>query len=185
METCDWASSMARRDSQSATSSKLPSPMAGISCVTAYWVARMRKYRTTWIALLTLAVSIGFVTPSHATTGIVRVTVAKSGFVVSAGGGKGVLSFRHHDYPFTVQGISLGLTAGASIKQLVGWASHLNELSDFPGTYSVVGARDARGVKFKNAKGVIITFVDPRGSLEVSDFTRVLITLDQSRSAAN
>ena len=139
----------------------------------------MRRYTTTWIALSMLAVSIGFVTPSH------PVTVAKSGFVVSAGGGKGVLTFRHHHYPFTVQGISLGLTAGASIKELVGWTSHLKELSDFPGSYSVVGARDARGVQFKNAKGVIITFVDPRGSLEVGNFTRVLITLDQSRSAAN
>lgn len=145
----------------------------------------MRRYTTTWIALLMLAVSIGFVTPSHATTGVVRATVAKSGFVVSAGGGKGVLTFRHHHYPFTVQGISLGLTAGASIKELVGWTSHLKELSDFPGSYSVVGARNARGVQFKNAKGVIITFVDPRGSLEVGNFTRVLITLDQSRSAAN
>jgi len=145
----------------------------------------MRKCQTRWIALLILAVSIGVVTPSHATSGIVRVTIAKSGFVVSAGGGKGVLTFRHRDYPFTVQGISLGLTAGASLNEMVGWASHLNELSDFSGTYSVIGARNARGIRFRNAKGVIITFVDPRGSLEVGNFTRVVVALDQSRSTAN
>lgn len=145
----------------------------------------MRKRQTRWMALLTLAVSIGVVTPSHATSGIVRVTIAKSGFVLSAGGGKGVLTFRHHDYPFTVQGISLGLTAGASLSEMVGWASHLNELSDFSGTYSVIGVRNARGIRFRNAKGVIITFVDPRGSLEVGNFTRVVVALDQSRSTAN
>jgi succinate dehydrogenase/fumarate reductase flavoprotein subunit len=145
----------------------------------------MRKRQTWWIALLTLALSIGVVTPSHAASGIVRVTIAKSGFVVSAGGGKGVLTFRHHDYPFTVQGISLGLTAGASLSEMVGWASHLNELSDFSGTYSVIGARNVRGIRFRNAKGVIITFVDPRGSLEVGNFTKVVVALDQSRSTAN
>jgi hypothetical protein len=36
------------------------------------------------------------------------VTVAKAGFVVGAGGGRGVLTFRHRNDPFTVQGLSLG-----------------------------------------------------------------------------
>src|SRR6476659_9841660 len=60
----------------------------------------------------TLAVAVGTAAPSHAITGTVRVTVAKAGFIVGAGGGKGVLTFRHRNYPFTVQGLSLGLTAG-------------------------------------------------------------------------
>ena len=55
-----------------------------------------------------LVVSIGLATPSQAITGAVRVTVAKAGFVVGAGGGRGVLTFRHRNYPFTVQGLSLG-----------------------------------------------------------------------------
>ena len=148
-------------------------------------VVRMRKNRSTWITLLALVASVGFVTTLHATTGIVRVPIAKSGFVVSAGGGKGVLTFRHHNYPFTVQGLSLGLTVGASINELVGRADHISELSDFSGTYSVVGARDARGVQLKNVKGVIITLQDPKGGLEVGNFTRVEITLDQARSTAN
>ena len=148
-------------------------------------VVRMRKNRSTWITLLALVASIGFVTTLHATTGIVRVTVAKSGFVVSAGGGKGVLTFRRHNYPFTVRGLSLGLTVGVSVNELVGRADHINELSDFSGTYSVVGARDARGVQLKNVKGVIITLQDPKGGLEVGNFTRVEITLDKARSTPN
>jgi hypothetical protein len=150
--------------------------------------ARLRKRRTNWIACVMLVVAVGMAAPSHATTGTVRVTVVKAGFIVGAGGGKGVLTFRHRNYPFTVQGLSLGLTAGASINKLVGRADHINELSDFSGTYSVVGAGGALvggvgGVQLRNGKGVTITLQGPKGGLEVSaNITKVVITLDQTRS---
>jgi hypothetical protein len=67
-----------------------------------------------------------------AVTGSVRVTVAKAGFIVGGGGGRGVLTFRHRNYPFTVQGLSLGFTAGASINKLVGRAQYINELPISP-----------------------------------------------------
>jgi hypothetical protein len=137
---------------------------------------------------MVLASMLGLATPSHAITGTVRVSIAKAGFVVGAGGGKGVLTFRHRNYPFTVQGLSLGVTAGASINKLVGRADYINELSDFAGTYSVVGggaalAGGVGGVQLTNAKGVIITLLGPKAGLEVSaNLTRVVITLDQSHS---
>jgi hypothetical protein len=143
------------------------------------------------MALMALAVAIGVTTPSHAITGIVRVTVAKAGLIVGAGGGKGVLTFHHRNYPFTVQGLSLGLTAGASINKLVGRADYINELSDFSGSYSMVGAGAAvfggvSGVQLRNDKGVVITLQGAKGGLEVSaNITRVVITLDASRSTPN
>src|ERR1700743_602944 len=91
-------------------------------------------------ALLALAASFSVASPSHALTGAVRVTVTKAGFIVGGGGGRGVLTFRHRNYPFTVQGLSLGFTAGASVNKLVGRAENINELRDFAGAYSVVGA---------------------------------------------
>src|SRR6201993_5491392 len=103
----------------------------------------MSKCCGSWITWVTLAVAVGMAAPSHATTGTVRVTVAKAGLILGAGGGKGVLTFRHRNYPFTVQGLSLGLTAGASINKFVGRAAYMRELSDFSGTYSVVGAGGA------------------------------------------
>ena len=151
----------------------------------------MREYRLIWMALMALAVAIGVTTPSHAITGIVRVTVAKAGLIVGAGGGKGVLTYRHRSYPFTVQGLSLGLTAGASINKLVGRADYINELGDFSGTYSMVGGGAAvvggvSGVQLKNDKGVIITLQGSKGGLEVSaNITRVVIILDQSHSTPN
>jgi hypothetical protein len=148
----------------------------------------MRKYRSSWTALTALAVAVGVAAPSHAITGTVRLTVAKAGFVVGAGGGRGTLTFRHRNYPFTVQGLSLGLTAGASINKLTGRADYINELSDFSGTYSVVGAGGALiggvgGVQLRNDKGVTLTLQGPKAGIELSaNITRVVITLDQSRS---
>ena len=148
----------------------------------------MRKRHTCWAAIMALAASIGFATPSQAITGTVRVTIAKAGLVVGAGGGRGTLTFRHRNYPFTVQGLSLGLTAGASINKLVGRADYINALSDFSGSYSVVGAGVAvaggvGGVQLKNDKGVIITLQGAKGGVEVSaNITTVVITLDPSRS---
>jgi hypothetical protein len=143
------------------------------------------------IAAAALAAWTGSNLPSYAIMGTVRVTVAKAGFIVGAGGGRGVLTFRHRNYPFTVQGLSLGLTAGASINKLVGRADYINELSDFSGSYGVVAAGAAlvggvSGVQLKNDKGVIITLQGPKGGLEVSaNITRVVITLDPSRSTPN
>jgi hypothetical protein len=151
----------------------------------------MRKHRSNWIVAMALALAVGVVAPSHAITGTVRVTVAKAGFIVGAGGGRGTLTFRHRLYPFTVQGLSLGLTAGASINKLVGRADYINELGDFAGTYSAVGAGGALagggwGVKLRNDKGGIITLHGSKGGLEVSaNVTKVVITLDQTRSTPN
>jgi hypothetical protein len=151
----------------------------------------MRKHRSNWIAVMALALAVGVAAPSHAITGTVRVTVAKAGFIVGAGGGRGTLTFRHRNYPFTVQGLSLGLTAGASINKLVGRADYINELSDFAGTYSVVGAGGALiggvgGAQLKNDKGVVITLQGPKGVLEMSaNVTKVVITLDHTGSSPN
>jgi hypothetical protein len=138
--------------------------------------------------LMALVASACVSSPSHAISGSVRVTVAKAGFVVGAGGGRGVLTFRHRNYPFTVQGLSLGVTAGASINRLVGRADYIDELSDFSGTYSMVGGGVAMvggvsGVQLKNDKGVIITLQGAKAGVEVSaNISTVVITLDPSRS---
>ncbi|WP_426434556.1 hypothetical protein [Bradyrhizobium genosp. P] len=148
----------------------------------------MRLYHVCAVAATALVVSTGLAAPSHAITGTVRVTVAKAGLVVGAGAGRGTLTFRHRNYPFTVRGLSLGLTAGASISKLVGRANYINELSDFSGIYRVVGAGVALvggvgGVQLKNDKGVIIILEGPKAGLELSaNVSTVVVTLDPSRS---
>jgi hypothetical protein len=140
---------------------------------------------------MTLVALIGSAIPSYAITGEVRVTVAKAGLVVGAGAGRGTLTFRHRIYPFTVQGLSLGATAGASVSKLHGRADYINELRDFSGSYTVVGGGAAMvagvsGVQLKNDKGVIITLVGLKAGVEVAaNISSVVIILDQSRSIPN
>jgi hypothetical protein len=141
--------------------------------------------------LIGLVASTCVVGPSHAISGSVRVTVAKAALVVGGGSGRGVLTFRHRNYPFTVKGLSLGVAAGASINRLAGRADYINELNDFSGTYSMVGAGAAlaagvSGVQLKNDKGVIITLQGAKAGLELAaNIGRVVITLDQSHSTPN
>jgi hypothetical protein len=47
----------------------------------------------------------------------------RGGFI---GEGKGVLTFRGKHYPFTVSGMSIGFTIGASTTKLVGRALNLS-----------------------------------------------------------
>ena len=72
--------------------------------------------------------------------GYVRIKLVKAGLMVGAGGGSGVLTYRGRNYPFRVSGLSLGVTAGASVSRLEGWASGIRQVSDFAGTYSSVGS---------------------------------------------
>src|ERR1700754_3758897 len=105
---------------------------------------------------------------SHAQApGYVRVNFVKAGLMAGAGAGRGVLTYRGRDYPFRVSGLSLGVTAGASISRLEGWASGIRQVSDFAGTYSSVGGGGAfaggfGGVQLGNEKGVKIALQGPR-----------------------
>jgi hypothetical protein len=71
------------------------------------------------LAVITLFALALPVTPSRAQVpGYVRVKFVKTGLMVGAGGGSGVLTHRGHDYPFRVSGLSLGVTAGVSVSRL-------------------------------------------------------------------
>jgi lipid-binding SYLF domain-containing protein len=76
-------------------------------------------------AVLALVVQAGASTASQAETGLVRVVFTKAGFIVGVGGGRGILTFRGHHYPFTVSGMSFGATIGASTTQMAGRALHM------------------------------------------------------------
>ncbi len=85
------------------------------------------------IALFVFAVPV---TPSFAqASGHVRVKFVKAGLLVGGGTGSGVLTYRGRNYLFRVSGLSLDITAGASVSLLEGWASGIRQVSDFAGTY--------------------------------------------------
>ncbi|MBR0874944.1 hypothetical protein JQ633_31620 [Bradyrhizobium tropiciagri] len=126
------------------------------------------------VALVALVVgSAGFSTPSQAETGRVAVIFTKGGFVVGVGGGEGVLTLRGKHYPFTVSGMSIGFTIGASTTKLVGRAINLKGPASIEGSYTVAGAggaiaAGAGGVQLQNANGVILQLSGPKVGAEVS-----------------
>ena len=123
-------------------------------------------------------------TPSHAqVSGYVRVKMLKAGLMVGAGTGSGVLTYRGRNYPFRVSGLSLGVTAGASVSRLEGWASGIRQVSDFAGTYDAVGSGGAilgglGGLHLGNDKGVKIALQGPRAGMEfAANVTKVKISI--------
>jgi hypothetical protein len=135
---------------------------------------RIRNVRTMCCAaVLGLVALAGVSTASQAETGSVRVVFTKGGFIIGVGGGHGVLTFRGHHYPFTVSGMSLGATIGASTNQLAGRALNVHAPGDIAGTYSAIGAGaavagGAGGVQLQNEKGVVLQLHGVKVGVELS-----------------
>ena len=133
----------------------------------------MRRYRMMLVALLGFLGSAGLATPSLAEIGTVAVIFTKGGFILGVGGGEGVLILRGKRYPFTVSGMSLGATIGASTTKFVGRALNLRGPASIEGTYSAIGAGGALaggagGVQLQNANGVILQLSGPKVGVELS-----------------
>jgi hypothetical protein len=116
-----------------------------------------------------LAVTAG---PSQAETGAVHVRVVNMGFILGAGGGEGVLTYRGRAYPFTVSGLGVGVI-GAAAAELRGRAYNLRRPSDIAGTYSVIGAGAAvvggvRATRLQNANGVVLALQGGQVGLQLS-----------------
>ncbi|MBM6580840.1 hypothetical protein ILT44_11655 [Microvirga sp. BT689] len=114
-------------------------------------------------SLLALAATLAPVltAPSWAATGTVHVEIAKAGFIVGVGGGRGTLVFQGRRYPLRVGGLSFGATIGASKADLMGRAYNLRQASDIAGTYTAVGVGAAAGggastIRLQNNKGVVL-----------------------------
>src|SRR5712671_298546 len=133
----------------------------------------MYRRRSVAVALFGLLTSAVVATPARAETGTVSVVFTKGGFIVGVGGGEGVLTFRGRHYPFTVSGMSVGLTIGASTTKFVGRALNLKGPASIEGTYGTIGAggavaAGAGGVQLQNANGVILQLSGPKIGAEVS-----------------
>ena len=139
----------------------------------------MRKNRVKIARTLICGAVLGLVavasssTASQAETGSVRVVFTNAGFIVGVGGGRGILTLRGHNYPFTVSGMSFGATIGASTNHLVGRALNMHAPGDIAGAYSAIGAGvavagGAGGVALQNARGVVLELHGVKVGAELS-----------------
>ena len=132
------------------------------------------KQMAIYAALVTSLVTVtGFSTPSRADTGQVAVVFTKGGFIVGVGGGEGVLLLHGKKYPFTVSGMSVGFTIGASTTKFVGRALNLRGPASIEGSYAAGGAggavaAGAGAVQLQNGNGVILQLSGPKVGAEVS-----------------
>ena len=130
------------------------------------------------VALLGILWLVCISTTLHAETGSVAVVFTKGGLILGVGGGEGVLTLRGKHYPFTVSGMSVGATIGASTTKLVGQALNLRGPESIEGTYSAVGAGGALAggagsVRLRNTNGtitngVILQLSGPKVGVELS-----------------
>ena len=135
----------------------------------------MTKYsrRIVVTGLAGLLMAAGLSGTAQAETGAVRVVFTKGGFIVGVGGGEGVLTFRGQNYPFTVAGMSVGFTIGASTTKLIGRALNIRSPGDIAGSYAAIGAggalaAGAGGVQLQNEKGVILQLHGAKVGVELS-----------------
>jgi len=137
--------------------------------------------------IATLLLALGLAAPATLSfaqaAGHVRVKIIKAGLLVGGGAGSGTLVYRGKTYPFKVTGLSFGITAGATIGRLDGWASDIRDVGDFAGTYSSVGGGFAlvggvNGVHLRNEKGVTIVLQGPKAGLELAaNLSTIVISL--------
>jgi hypothetical protein len=130
------------------------------------------------VALLEILWLAGMSSSSQAETGSVAVVFTKGGFILGVGDGDGVLTFRGRHYRFTVSGMSLGATIGASTTRLVGQALNLKGPESIEGTYTAIGAGGALAggagsVRLRNTNGmmtngVILQLSGPKVGVELS-----------------
>lgn len=144
---------------------------------------RALMFRSIAMVLLALLLAAP-ATPSFAqAAGHVRAKIVKGGLLIGGGAGSGVLTYRGRSYPFRITGLSLGITAGATVGRLDGWASGIREIGDFAGTYSSVGGGFAlvggvNGVHLRNEKGVTIVMQGPKAGLELAaNVSQITISL--------
>jgi hypothetical protein len=126
-----------------------------------------------YLYAVALVAALTTIDRAHAETGAVSVVFTKGGLIVGVGGGEGVLTLRGKRYPFTVSGMSVGATIGASTTRLTGRALNVSTPQSIEGGYSTLGAGGAvvaggGGVQLQNANGVILQLSGPKVGAELS-----------------
>lgn len=93
-------------------------------------------------------------------SGRVSMTVGRGAMLISATGGRGVLTYEGQTYPFKLGGLGIGLL-GITTVDAEGDVYNLARLEDFSGAYVQGGADYAAGngegiLWLKNTKGVVL-----------------------------
>lgn len=133
----------------------------------------MRFLSAVRAAVVAVAALAGATSIAHADSGQVYFKVLKAGFVIGGSGGHGTLTYHGHTYPFTVGGLSYGLTFGAAETTFTGTVSHIHNAHDITGVYGaasagVAGFRGPGVIALQNANGALLTLSGKQKGLMVN-----------------
>ncbi|NND49459.1 MAG: hypothetical protein HKN60_04330 [Rhizobiales bacterium] len=110
--------------------------------------------------------------------------VVKGSYIFGITGGSGSLYYQGQNIPFSVGGMSVGLSIGASAADYVGEVYGLGSPYDIEGAYAATKASYAAAggesfVSLQNTRGVEIQLRGKQMGLEVSlDLSGIIISLD-------
>ena len=112
------------------------------------------------LAALTVLLAAAL-SPAHADSGTISLTIYKGGWFIGGSAGSGVLRFRGRSYPVSVGGIDYGLVFGGSKTVLHGRVTNIFRPSDVAGVYGAAGAGlaiggGARAIVLANQKGAVL-----------------------------
>jgi len=125
----------------------------------------MQRKMMSGLVIATLVVGLTWVAVGHAASPDATLKLSEGSVAAGIGysWGGGTLTFRGQNYPFKVDGLSVG-TVGISRADATGNVYNLNSLEDFNGTYTAVGvgatvAGGGLAVTMRNQKGVELNLV--------------------------
>jgi len=118
--------------------------------------------------------------------GTVSIEEEQFGLLVGGSKGTGTLVFEGKEYPFQLKGLSAGLNVGVSKMSATGEVYDLENVSQFPGTYTKLDASIALGggmggLRLKNDNGVIMTLHSRTqgADLNLGSITGVTVTMEK------
>ena len=108
-----------------------------------------------------------------APSGTVSINETQFALIVGGSTGGGVLTYQGKQYPFKIEGMSLGANVGISKLSASGEVYDLTDLSKFPGTFSKLESSitlggGVGGTVLKNQNGVIMRLTSTSEGLQLN-----------------
>jgi len=116
---------------------------------------------STLLAATLLAGGLALAAETKRPAGSVSIEEKQFGLILGGSAGSGTLTFKGKKYPFKLKGLSAGANVGISKMSAAGSVYDLQQIADFPGTYtkfesSVALGGGVGGLHLKNEHGVIM-----------------------------
>jgi hypothetical protein len=137
------------------------------------------------LASILLVAGLALAADAKKPSGTVVIDETQFAFILGGSLGGGTLTFQGQEYPFKVGGLTAGANVGISKMSAAGEAYDLQEISQFPGTYTKLDVGIALGggvggLHLKNEHGVIMRLESRTQGLQlnVGSASGIKVTLE-------